>query len=287
MLRIELRKFIECDLSGKSMKILYDHQIFSLQEYGGISRYFCELYSHLLMIDTIHPEISVVYSDNNYYQKLLHQKRYLPDQKFLGKYLNLGKHIIINKINEYNSKKRIINGNYDIFHPTYYNPYFLKYIRTQPYVLTIYDMIHELFPDMFNGDITAIQKKEVIEGATKLIAISNNTKADIIKYYGIDPKKIEVISLATSLQINTPDIIPNMPQKYILFVGNRGAYKNFTFFINSISSFLLEEKDLCLVCAGGGFFLDNELQLFDDLKIKKKVLYYPIHDDSTLSYFYR
>ena len=96
---------------------------------------------------------------------------------------------------------------------------------------------------MFRGDTTAIQKKQVIECAAKIIAISDNTKTDIIRFYDIDPKKIEVIPLATSLQINTPDISLNLPQKYILFVGNRGAYKNFTFFLNSISSFLHEEKD--------------------------------------------
>lgn len=269
------------------MKILYDHQIFSLQKYGGISRYFCELYSHLHNMETIHPEISVVYSENSYYQELFHQKCSLPDQKTLGKYLNFGKNIAINKINEYHCKKQIRNGNFDIFHPTYYNPYFLKNLEKKPYVLTVYDMIHELFPDMFNGDITALHKKKVIECATKIIAISENTKTDIIRFYDIDPKKIEVIHLATSLQLLTPDISLNPPQKYILFVGNRVIYKNFTFFINSISSLLNEEKDLYLVCAGGGVFSDAEMHLLNELQIKKRVLHYPITNDSTLSQLYR
>lgn len=270
------------------MKILYDHQMFSIQKYGGISRYFCELYSHLLTMDAIYPEISVVYSENSYYQELFHQKILLLDQKTLGRYLNFGKNMTINKINEYHCKKQIRHGNFDIFHPTYYNPYFLKNIKTKPYVLTVYDMIHELFPDMFQRkDNTAIQKKKVIECATKIIAISDNTKADIIKIYDIDPQKIEVTPLATSLQRHTPDSTLNLPQKYILFVGNRGVYKNFTFFINSISSLLDKEKDLYLICAGGGVFLDPEIHLLEDLKIKMKVLHYPIANDSTLSQLYR
>lgn len=269
------------------MRILYDHQIFTYQKYGGISRYFCELYSHFLTMDKIQPEISIVYSENSYYQELFHQKITLPDQKTLGKYLNIRKNIVINKINEYYCKKQIRNGYFDILHPTYYNPYFLKYIKTQPYVLTVYDMIHELFPDMFKGDTTAIQKKKVIECATKIIAISDNTQTDIIKIYDIDPKNIEVIPLATSLQLYTPDITLDLPPKYILFVGNRGSYKNFTFFLNSISSLLFKEKDLYLICAGGGVFLDFEMHLFSDLKIKGKVLHYPIANDSTLSQLYR
>jgi len=269
------------------LKILYDHQIFYLQKYGGISRYFCELYSHLLKLDKIQLEISLVYSDNNYYQELFHQKINLPHKKILGRHLNFGKNIVINKINECNSKKQISRGKFDIFHPTYYDPYFLKTLKTQPYVLTVYDMIHELFPDMFKGDKTAIQKKRVIDSATKIIAISDNTKTDIIKFYDIDSKKIEIIPLATSLQRYTPDRTLNVPEKYLLFVGNRGVYKNFIFFINSISSLLFEEKDLYLICAGGGIFSDAEMYLLNDLKIKNKVLYYPIADDSALSQLYR
>jgi glycosyltransferase involved in cell wall biosynthesis len=148
-------------------------------------------------------------------------------------------------------------------------------------------MIHELFPDMVKGDNTATQKKKVIECATKIIAISENTKTDIIKFYDIDPKNIVVIPLATSLQTHTPDITLNLPQKYILFVGYRRAYKNFTFFINSISSLLYEEKDLYLICAGGGVFSYDEMQLLNDLKIKMQVLHYPIANDSTLSQLYK
>ena len=135
--------------------------------------------------------------------------------------------------------------------------------------------------------MTAIHKKNVIECATKIIAISDNTKTDIIRFYDIDPQKIEVIPLATSLRINTPDNTLNLPQKYILFVGNRRVYKNFTFFINSISSFLREEKDLFLVCAGGGVLSKNEIRLLEDLRIRRKVLYYPVISDGTLSYLYR
>jgi len=263
------------------MKILYDHQIFSLQKYGGISRYFCELYSHLLTMDTIHPEISILYSENTCYNKIFHNRQILPDIHFLGKTT------IINKINEYHCKKQIRKGKFDIFHPTYYNPNFLKTLKTQPYVLTVHDMIHELYPKMFKGDNTASQKKKVIKSATKIIAVSQNTKTDIIKFYNIDPKKIEVIYHATSFDKLIPDVSLNLPKKYILFVGNRGYYKNFSFFLNSISSLFDEEKDLYLICAGGGVFSEEELHLLNDLKIKMKVLHYPIVDDSTLSQLYR
>ena len=73
-------------------------------------------------------------------------------------------------MNEYKSKNQIESGKFDIFHPTYYNPYFLKLLKNKPYVLTVHDMIHELFPDMFRGDQTPVHKKELIDHATKIIA---------------------------------------------------------------------------------------------------------------------
>lgn len=264
------------------LKILFDHQVFTIQKYGGVSQYFIELYLHLLTMDTVQPEISIAYSENCYYQELFHQRSIFPSKIILGKYMNFGKYIIINKINENNSKKQIAKGNFDIFHPTYYDPYFLKYLKTKPYVLTVYDMIHELFPGMFKGNRISIQKKKVINCASKIIAISENTRTDIIKFYDIDPDKIEVIPLATSIHLKNPDNSLSLPQKYILFVGNRWSYKNFIFFINSISSLLYEEKDLFIICAGGDVFSDAELRLFDDLRIRKKVIHVSINNDSTL-----
>jgi len=227
-----------------------------------------------------HPQLNRFWTQRN---------DYFSDSKLFA---GLQKKIHINALNhifdnQHESIKRLNEQDFDVFHPTYYNPYFLKYLKTKKYVLSVYDMIHELFPGMFPEDGTAMLKKKVIECATKIIAISDNTKTDIINIYNIDPQKIEVIPLASSLQINTSDIILNLPQKYILFVGHRVANKNFTFFINSISSFLYEEKDLYVICAGSEVFSENEIHLLNKLKIEKQVIYYPIINDSTLSYIYR
>ncbi len=263
------------------MKILYDHQIFSIQKYGGISRYFIELYSHLLKTEGIISKISVFYSENIYYQTYFHQRYLLPKRNFSGKYT------LINTINEYWSKNQIDKGRFDIFHPTYYNPYFLKFLKNKPYVLTVYDMIHEKFPDIFKGDQTAFQKKSLIEQAKKIIAISENTKNDIINIYHIDPAIIEVIPLATSLPINNSEVLLKLPQKYILFVGNRKLYKNFDLFINSISSLLSDQKELYLICAGGGIFSDAEIRLIEKLNLTGRVIHYAITNDSILTQLYK
>ena len=278
------------------MKILYDHQIFTRQNYGGISRYFCELIDQFSQNPDLNVTIALraSYNENLCNQPSLNpywsNKSHLLSSSQIIPYIQKNIHINLLKrlhINQSESVRLLKKQDFDIFHPTEYNPYFLKHLQKKPYVLTVYDMIHELFPEKVKKDNTAIQKTKIIEGATKIIAISDNTKTDIIRFYDIEPQKIEVIHLATSLQKYTPDISLNLPQKYILFVGNRGFYKNFTFFLNSISSLLNDEKDLCLICAGGGVFSYNEIHLLNDLNIKNRVIHYPIVNDSTLSQLYR
>ena len=147
------------------------------------------------------------------------------------------------KAQERSSIELLKNNDYDIFHPTYYNPYFLKYLNNKPYVLTIYDMIHEMYPEYFPlNDETPALKKELAEKATKIIAISKNTKKDIIKYYGINSNKIDVIYLGNSLcdsEISNKidrNIIGTM-QKNISYLLEVEKYtKTFTFLLKLSSS---------------------------------------------------
>ena len=88
-----------------------------------------------------------------------------------------------------------------IFHPTYYDPYFLNHIGSHPYVITVHDMIYELFPHYFpDSEEIIAAKKEIITKATRIIAISENTKKDIIKLLNINPQKIDVIYHGTNMQ---------------------------------------------------------------------------------------
>lgn len=267
------------------MKVLYDHQIFTSQIYGGISRYFVELMKNFRDDDEIEYKISLRYS-NNYYLKKLNS---LTHKTFFENYSFKGKYRLLNILNKKESKKFVSKGNYDIFHPTYYDPYFLDYIGKKPFVLTIYDMIHEIYPKIFSlKDKTAERKKLLAQKATKIITISENTKRDAIKYLGIDESKIEVIHLGNSFKINKDDKTINIkiPEKYILFVGSRGGYKNIETFIVAVAPLLNEDNELSIVCAGGGDFSKIEIDKFKNLNIRDKLFYYS-GSDSILAYLYQ
>jgi len=267
------------------MKVLYDYQIFSTQIYGGVSRYFFELMKNFENDNRIKYDLSLRYS-NNYYLNKYNDLKYKP---FFKNFTFRGKYRLINILNKNISKKLLIKGDYDIFHPTYYDPYFLKFLDVKPFVLTIYDMIHEIYPEMFSSrDRTAERKKLLAQKATRIIAISENTKRDIIRFFGIDENKIEVIYLANSINPSesTDDINIDLPKKYILFVGSRGGYKNFNLFIEAISTLLVEDAELNVVCVGGGNFKEMEKEKFKKLNIANKIFQYSV-SDNILAYVYQ
>ena len=77
-------------------------------------------------------------------------------------------------------------------------------------------------------------KKLLAEKSTKIIAVSENTKKDIIKFYGIPDDKISVIHHGCSFNKKSDESklkLNNLPKKYLLFVGKRSLYKNFKGFI--------------------------------------------------------
>lgn len=266
------------------MKIQYDHQIFTSQKYGGISRYFYELMKEFDSLGNIQTNTSLLLSNNHYIseKKYTHHMSFLPEKEFRGKQR------LLNLFNKPNSIYALKKQNFDIFHPTYYDPYFLDYIGDKPFVLTVYDMIHEKFGDMFSpSDKTSTQKRLLIEKATKVIAISESTKKDLMEVFGTDESKIEVVYLGNSM---FPNSLQNknidIPKKYILFVGSRGAYKNFERFIVSISQILHNDKNLFVICAGGGKFNAKELEEFSTLNISKQIKQYNL-DDDTLANFYQ
>jgi glycosyltransferase involved in cell wall biosynthesis len=185
-------------------------------------------------------------------------------------------------LNEQQSKAAIKREGFDIFHPTYYNAYYGPLNIKKPIVLTCYDLIHEKYVQS-DTKLLSIKKKS-IDLASKIIAISQHTKNDLIEYYKIPESKVEVIYLASSLQSEKPKTHSALNANYFLFVGNRNRYKNFTLLVEAIASLLLSEK-LNLFCAGGGQFSKEEHSLFNKLKIADRIHIHSASDQSLINLY--
>jgi len=261
-------------------KLVLDPQIFNDQEYGGISRYYVEIFSRIKNnVKDVEVVVPVLYSKNVYLTE-----SNLNDSKSesLGRYINFLNKIgvsvrkKIKKNNRSFALKIIGSKDFDLFIPTYFDPYFLNLIGNKPFVLTVYDMIHELFPSHFPDDLlTAKNKLLLMEKATKIIAVSNNTKKDILQIYPhLDAGKIEVIYHGNSIEIY-PEVQINLPSKYLLYVGSRNQYKNFGLLTEAIEQTLKNQNDLVLLCAGGGAFNEKEKEFLKGKGLTGKVLQLP------------
>jgi glycosyltransferase involved in cell wall biosynthesis len=128
-------------------------------------------------------------------------------------------------------------------------------------------MIHELFHHYYqNDETTAKNKKSCILNANRIIAISNNTKTDILKLYPkTNHEKIAVVYHGILY-----NIVDNTEKKenYILYTGQRGGYKNSDAFIAAVAPLLLR-YDLRLICTGQRF-TGYELALLEKEKINSR-----------------
>lgn len=258
-------------------KILIDNQVYENQSFGGISRYFNELQI-----------------DNDTIQKMELFAPKFPKKK--GFYKRVQSKLNRTSLNEkqtfptkydfYNSQIKDLQ--FDIFHPTYYDNYFLEQL-TRPFVLTVHDMIHEKYAEYFGNSQDSFNKRMLCNAAAKIIAISNSTKKDLIDIFGLPEEKIEVIYHATNFD-SVSAVIPELNfqdrQHYLLYTGNRSIYKNFLTFLIAVSPILKSNKDLHLVCTGP-LFTSIENKWLEELEIKSKVISYFCQSDGELVYLYK
>lgn len=248
------------------MKILYDHQIFSIQKYGGVTKYFCELLKNLPKEHQF--ELAVLFSDNHYLKedhKIFNTWNVpIADKQFKGKG-SMKK--VMYFINQCYSKHLISSKKYDLLHPTYYGTYFCSTLKI-PYILTVHDLI-PFKNELYKKNSLRGHMEKSIKKASRIIAISENTKKDLIEILKISPDKIDVIYHG----FNQPNVknLQNIYGRYILFVGRRAGYKNFKTFAEAISVLLKRERDLKLICVGAPF-TKEEIAHFNLFKITRQTI---------------
>lgn len=266
------------------MKIVFDGLIYSLQKQGGISRYSDELINGLAE----RPDCEViVLLRKNLLGKVFGAKvkievidSVINSNNKVAKYLS----VFIDRIKTWiflRNRKDLQNT---ILHSTYYR--ILPNIKAKQ-VITVHDLIHEKFTWGFSGilnKIYVINKKRSISKADSLIAVSQNTKDDLVSLYGIKPQKIDITYLGVS-KIFTSLKEDNPVKPFFLFVGTRDHHKNFSFLIKAFSAWS-KKNDYELVCLGGGKINSEENKLINDLGLQKTVRHVLDVSDKNLVTYY-
>jgi glycosyltransferase involved in cell wall biosynthesis len=259
--------------------VSYDYQIFSMQVYGGVSRYFVELASHVAQM----PDVSVRVLAPIYVNRLLANAETIAK---IGLHL---KHPIPHTISLLSTLNAVVSRAMmpklpsDIVHETYYSA-----ARTAPrgakIVLTVYDLIQErLFPNTSARD-GRHTKKLALERADHVICISENTRTDLLSWYRTPPERVSVIHLASSMG-NIQSRKPPVSESYILYVGQRGGYKNFDRLLEAIGISKLH-RSVKLICFGGGPISLKERRTMSALDIPPDRIEYVIGNDVLLKGYY-
>ena len=243
------------------LSVYYDYQILLAQRYGGISRYTYELDSRLPKFGG-QPEINCLHNHNYYFRDRLGLVDMSDRNKFM-RLAELGAFFYANKLRTFFDLKR---KKYDIVHPTYY---YASKPSCGKFIVTVHDMTHEKYSGTYNVNHRVIAaKKKIIRQADRIIAVSENTKRDILEYFPeVNGEKISVVYHGASMSArNSPAKIfqPMSSRDYILFVGMRGMYKNFARFFEAVRPILNAHKDLHVFCAGGGAFTAQEHEMFGE-----------------------
>lgn len=229
------------------MRVLYDAQTFLRQRRGGISRLFVQLISQF----DASPELGVVpqlpfrWSNNTYVtDDLPHRDLRRPPSWFPREAL-YGAHLM---------RRHRLPSNVDLVHHTYYSKQFLKSRGGTPQVVTVYDMIPELFKGAKEATGTHLQKRDYVATCDLVICISESTRQDMIEVYGNFAANVVTIPLSVDplFQPNLKALSP-LPDEYLLYVGKRLGYKDFELMAPAMANLKASGLELPVVAVGEPF----------------------------------
>lgn len=221
------------------MDLIYDNIIFDLQKSGGISVYWTELASRML----IHDKHNVIFIETKRSVDNHHRSQFQIPESRIVKVSDT----FINRLLPISQ----LDDNKQIFHSSYYRNPLKK--KNKCIITTIHDFIPEIKGRGIKRSIIARQKYESMKYADGIICVSRNTKDDLLKLYPeFNDKKIIVIYNGVSsdfFQLNNQNFEDKLTKSpYCLYIGKREKYKNFKFVVD----FMEETTDLSLVIVGGG-----------------------------------
>lgn len=167
------------------------------------------------------------------------------------------------------------------FAPAHYLPPFVPCSS----VVTIHDLAYEYFPNEFlKKDLYKLKNwtKSAVQKAKKVIAVSDNTKKDIVKFYNVPENKIKIIyngfskkvtkTAANEIRANNLDEL--LQSNYFLYVGTIQPRKNIKALIEAFNSFIKEKPEFNLIIVGKkGWLYDEIFETVKKLQLEKKVIF--------------
>ncbi|MDP2736262.1 MAG: glycosyltransferase family 1 protein [bacterium] len=279
------------------MKIGIDIRTLMDARYSGVSEYAFNLISEILKLD----------NKNNYqlFYNCFGDCLNIPE--FFGKKVKVIKYNYPNKILNYlffkffNYPKIDKELDVDIFFMPHIN--FIGLSSGSKSLLTIHDLSFLKYPEFFswrkNFWHKMINVKRLIKRFDCVVAVSENTKRDIIELCGVDENKIKVIyagvgeefrKSADERKLVEVKSKYNLPDKFILYLGTLEPRKNVDGIIRAYNEIRNKNHaldNIKLVIAGGrGWKSDNIYKEWERSKFKDDIKFLGYVDSKDKPYLY-
>ena len=277
------------------MNIIIDIRWIRKKKLDGISQVILNIVKNILEIDT----------KNEY--KFLYNKEDTKD--ILEKFINSDKNnyqFIKTDIKLFSLKeifclrKFLKNLKADIF----YSPHFVTFPFNKNYktILTVHDLIPFILPETLSKSSLKWKifykfhwpTKFLLKKADLVITVSENSKKDLVRLFGVDDKKISIIYNGVSEHKFNENIKEkvllkyHLPDNFILYVGRFDPYKNVTNIIKAYSKLSNIKNEFKLVIVGDtkSAYYPELSRLVDKLNLKGNVIFsgYVLSEDLPLLY---
>lgn len=263
--------------------VAYDHHAFSLQPFGGVSRYFCELALRVAKQPGLDTRVVAP----------LHYNQHLAAADGLQRVGRYWRMVHPSTWRVYRGSNALLTPAVlgalrpDVLHTTYYWGVPRRF--RAPVVVTAFDMIHELYPESFRPeDPTREAKRRCVQRADHIVCISHSTARDLHRLLGVPHAKMTVTHLgfADTLSAVALDAAPPA-RPYLLYVGQRHGYKNFMAMLQAWGDSAVLREAFDLLAFGGGPFTPAERAAIDKLQPRADAVRQQGGDDAALARAYR
>lgn len=246
------------------MRVAFDEQIFAIQRYGGISRVFAELAHQFVANPDLGIQLQPVAAPlvNEYILRdpLTAQALAIRPSKHWGP--SIARSLA----------RRRHKGPTDIVHNTFYLPRALADYPQAKRVVTIHDMIPEIFPQTRRRLDFLTVKRRYVETADHIVCVSESTKRDLQRIYGLIKAPISVVPSGVGSEFEpSAQALPKWPTNYILHVGHRSTYKGGRTLFRAFAEIKDDFPHVTLMLAGGGPLSRQERHLLNALGLSGRV----------------
>lgn len=186
---------------------------------------------------------------------------------------------------DYNINIGLFAGSFDLFHST--NFIAPKIGKNKKLVITVHDLAFKYFPEMIEKETLNLINEYLprsLERANKVIAVSENTKKDLITNYSIDPNKIVVTPLACNREqyqrVSNEEKIAvvktkyNILNDYFIYIGTLEPRKNIPNLIKAFNKVANTYENISLVLVGQkGWGYEEISKLINEFNLEDRIIF--------------